>query len=245
MVAGNPLVVRGRDLIPEREHGAATGRIPRAPGPGPVLRWRRVIHRRRAPRGCDETLAATDLPGDVEGAAVQLGDGCTGQVLQKTLEIVSPFNRAGGVAPEQFDDLLHRRTGADSLGSLTHLRLETMQLFPTPRIGLVQVDVAAEKLSCGEAVAVAPDGVSVRCCRRIHVAQESRQPGVRLGGLAGAGVDLGAQPTLVRAAAGESEEIGHAVAGLPAPHVRLPGADQGLAACRREPEIEAMAQGCL
>src|SRR5665213_2240291 len=28
MVAGNALVVRGRDLIPEREHGAATGRIP-------------------------------------------------------------------------------------------------------------------------------------------------------------------------------------------------------------------------
>jgi hypothetical protein len=154
-------------------------------------------------------------------------------------------NRAGGVGPEQLDGLLHGRTRADSLGSLTHLRLETMQLLPTPRIGLVQVDVAAEKFACGEAVAVAPDGVSVRCCRRIHVAQESRQPGVRLGGLAGAGVDLGAQRTLVRAAAGEGQEIGHALAGLPAPHLGLPGADQSLAACRREPEVEAMAQGCL
>jgi hypothetical protein len=118
---------------------------------------------------------------DVEVGAVQVGDRLVDQLLVPRSELVDAFDGAGVVGVEVLDHLVDRRTGDDALGDAAHGVLDAVQLFPTPRVRLVEIEVDAVEIAREERVAVAADGIARVGRGRVLLAEVRGEPGVTRG----------------------------------------------------------------
>src|SRR5579859_3690403 len=178
MMAGHSLVVAGAHFAPQRERGLPLRRVPRAARPGEVLARARVVHRGRAARWRDHGLAPAQWRRDVEVGAVELGDGPVDELLIPTLERVDTFDGARRVMVEVIGDRRDALSGQYPLGYCAHALLDAVQLFPTPRVGLVEIELDAAVDAGEQRVAVAADGITRIGPGRVLVAQEGGQLGV-------------------------------------------------------------------
>ena len=78
------------------------------------------------------------------------------------------------------DDGGQRFAGENSLGDRSHPFLDPVQLVPTPRVRLRQVDRGTEKRSRPELVAFRSDGVARRGLERVLLAEETSRLGICL-----------------------------------------------------------------
>ncbi len=179
---GDTLVVADRHLAPQREAGAPLRGIPGAPGAGEVLSRTRVVHRRRAAGWGDHRLDAPHGRGDVEVHAVERGDRGVEQLLVPGPELVDALDHPAGIGLEVRDHLVDGRAGEDALGDLGHRVLDAVQLLPTPRVGLVEVELDAVEVARVQRVPLPPDRVGLGRVRRVLVDEVAAHRRVGRGG---------------------------------------------------------------
>src|SRR6266511_2894018 len=184
MMAGDALVVADGHLAPEWETCLPECRVPRTAGAAEVLGRARVVHRRRAARRGDHRLDPLDGVRDVEVHAVELGDRRVEQVLQPLAELVDTFDGAVGIRLEVLDHGIKRLPGQDALGHLAHRAFDAVELLPTPRVGLGEVELHPVEDAGEQPIPVGADRVACEGVRRVLVGEEPAERGVRLGGAA-------------------------------------------------------------
>ena len=77
--------------------------------------------------------------------------------------------------------------------TVAHALLDPVQLLPTPRVRLVEVELDAAERAREQRVALAADGIARVGLRRVLVAEEARERGVRVGGRGRVAFELGVQ----------------------------------------------------
>ena len=249
MMAGDALVVADRHLAPERETRLAQRRVPGTAGAAEVLRGARVVHRRRAARRGDHRLDPLDRVGDVEMHAVELGDRRVEQVLQPPAELVDTFDGAVGIGLEVVDDRVERLPGQDPFGHLAHGAFDAVELVPSPRVGLGEVELHAVEDTGEQPVPVVADSIAFDGVRRVLVGEEPAERGVGLG-RAGRPVDERVAQHLVVdtalvVAVDERQEERTCLAVHSTPRLGLARALDRLTTGRHEPLAHALGEALL
>ena len=145
MMAGDALVVDGRQLAPGTELGEALGHRPPHPTrTAEVLGRPCVVDAAHLGRG-DHALDGTYRLGDVEVRAGQVGDDLVGLALHPRLELIGAVQLVSGVGIQDGDGLLDGGAGLDLLGHGLHLVGDTGQFLLPPRIGLLEIDGGAQE----------------------------------------------------------------------------------------------------
>ena len=186
VMAGDSLVVAGRDLVPEREARLAQRRVPGAAGAAEILGRPRVVHRRRAAGRRDHRLDLLHRVGDVEVHPVELGHGAVEQGLQPRPELVDALDGALRVGVEQLDHRADRLTREDALAHGPHRVLDAAQLVPAPLVRLARLDRHAVEHAGEQDVALLADGVALDRVLRVLLVEEAGERRVGGGGAAGA-----------------------------------------------------------
>ncbi len=101
---------------------------------------------------------------------VEVGDRLVDQLLIPGAERVDSFDRARVVGVEVLDHLVDRRSRDDAFGDAAHGVLDAVQLFPTPCVRFVEIELDAVEVAREERVAVAADGIARLGGRRVLVA---------------------------------------------------------------------------
>ena len=78
------------------------------------------------------------------------------------------------------DHGVERLAGKDALGNLAHRMLDAVQLVPTPRVGLVEVELHPVEDAGEQPVALGADRVAFDGVRRVLVGEEAAERGVGL-----------------------------------------------------------------
>ncbi len=131
------------------------------------------------------------------------------------LERVDAFDGAVVVGLEIVARFVDRRARADAFGDAPHLVFDAMQLFPSPRVGLVEIEIDAGERPGEKRVAVASDRVAGIGRGCVLVAEVRSELGVARGRELRRGCELG----VVGALRGERAEEGICIA-LAAPRRR-------------------------
>ncbi len=193
VVAGDALVVPGGDELPGREGVPAEGRQVGASGAAEVQAGGGVVRGRAAAGRCDPGLDVAQLSGDVEVGAVE---GCyrlVHELLQPVADRLLALDRVA-VPLQVVHGAAHSRSGQHAFGFGAHLGRRPVELGPGPCVGLVQVEVGARVVACGDQVALPAHGVGgVGGGRGVGVAQPVAELGDGGGGLEGGGAQFAAQ----------------------------------------------------
>ncbi len=244
VVAGQPLVVHARDLLPGRgdRHSARNGPHDAARH-RPVGRSGRVVHDARRGLG-DDAFHAPDAGRQVEGRTQRLG-----RLVDATLE--PGADRRDAVEPVARIGVEHRGGAADRVvtraaqvdGERAGLADQSLQLRPPVGVGLGQVDAGAEHRRGEVGVDLCTDAVRRRRDRPQLVAEHPDELGQRDAGAvgrfsrprAGGGIHrvvdrdrpepVGADPQV--------ELLGE---GVELAHRRDPGAGEAIGVVARPPE---------
>ena len=229
MMAGNAFVVTGAHFAPQRECRASEGGVPRTARPAEVFARTGVVHRRRAARGGDHRLALVERRGNVEVRPVELRDRAVDQVLVPGPELVLAFDRAAQVVVEVVGDGNHRLVGHHARRDRAHALLDPVELFPPPRVRLVEIELDPVEPTGEQRVAVASDRIAGVGFRRVVVFEEVCE--LRVRGRRGRGIplELGVQlrVAVVTGDEGREERCGPGV--FAAPSCRLLRATERLA----------------
>jgi hypothetical protein len=181
------LVVDGGGLGPGVELGVARRYVPpHAARSGHVLAGTRVVDAAR-PGGRDPALDPVQRLGDVEMGPGQVRDGGVREVLHPGLQGVGAVQDPGRVGVQGPAGGLDRRPAVvavvvvDPTGDLLLLGDDLPQPLDAPGVGLLGVDLGAQRGPAAQGVDLGADGVRLRC-PRCQVVQHVRDLPVRLGG---------------------------------------------------------------
>ena len=180
---------------------------------------------------------------------VQLGDGAVEQVLVPAPELVDALDGAGGVGFEVLDHRIDVGAREDALRHLSHRVLDAVQLVPSPRVRLVEIERDAVEVLRVQRVPLAPDRIVFRGVGRVLVDQETTERRVRLGGTHRQRFQPVAEGTVTEARRvvvvdqREKERAGRSVDRTPG--IGLSGTRHRLAARRDDALGRAFGEGCL
>ena len=160
VMARDPLVVDGRQLLPRPELVDALGHGPPHPSrPAEVVARAGVVDAAGLGRG-DQALDPADRPGDVEVDVREVGDDLVRLALHPGLEGVLARQQVGGVGVEDRDGLLGRGPRPDLSRDLTHLGVDRGDLLLTPAVSFLEIDCGADEVAREEGIALPPAGVA-------------------------------------------------------------------------------------